>query len=75
MVRGTATVQKIRELVQEHQKGNSMLNISQTLNLAKSTVADITKRFWETGNVNIEGKSTGRPKLVTPGEQRKLVKV
>lgn len=76
MGRGTATALKIRELViKEYYKGNSMRKISKYLNLAKSTVADIIKKYGETANVNIKGKSTGRPRIITVRNQRQLIKV
>lgn len=75
MARGVATTEKIRQLVVKHYCGGKKLRqIAEILDIPKSTVADIVKLYGETGNFNIKGKSTGRPRIVKERDRRFLVK-
>lgn len=76
MARGAATPAFVRKLViKQFHDGNSMRKIGKSLNLAKSTVSDIIKTYGETASTEVRGKSTGRPCIVSPRQQRRLVRI
>lgn len=76
MGRGLATSEKLRKIiVKKYHEGKSMRKISEELDIAKSTVGGIIKRFGETASFKVGGKSTGRPVLITPRCSRLLVKI
>lgn len=52
-----------------------MREIASNLVMPKSTIADIIKKYGETANIDVRGKSPGRPKTVTARNQRVLVKI
>lgn len=75
MVRGEAVNLKIRQLIVKLlHEGQSVRTIGKNLNVPKSTVADIIKKYGETASLAVSGKSSGRPSKVTPRMQRKLVR-
>ncbi|KAL1492126.1 hypothetical protein ABEB36_012615 [Hypothenemus hampei] len=76
MGRGKAINAQLRQLiVKKYCTGRRIMQIANELGLSKSTVSDILKHYRETGSIAIKGKSTGRPRLVTNADQRKIVKV
>ena len=76
MVRGRPLEKSLRALiVKKYCQGKKIREISEELNLAKSTVADIISHYRETGGLDVKGKSSGRPKLVSERSQRLLVKL
>lgn len=76
MARGVATDKKVREIIiRQYATGNSMSKIADNLNMAKSTIGDIIKKYGDTGNVDIRGKSMGRPKIITERKRRVLLKI
>lgn len=76
MARGVPTDKKVREIiVRQYALGKSMEKIANDLNMTKSTIGDIIKKYGETGNVDVRGKSPGRPRIVTERKRRILVKI
>lgn len=76
MARGVATNKKLREIIiSQYSRGKSMQKISNDLNIAKSTIGDIIKKYGETASLDVRGKSSGRPRIVTERERRLLVKI
>lgn len=76
MVRGVPIVKKVREIIiSMYCKGLSIQKIATELNLSKSSVGNVTKYYADRGTLEIKGKSPGRPSVVKPRDQRKLVKI
>ena len=76
MGRGKATDRKLREIiVKKYHEGKTMRAISNELSIGKSTVFNVIKKYGETANIDVRGKSSGRPKLVTKRNLRCLVKI
>lgn len=76
MTRGVATNKKLREIIiSQYCRGNSMQKVANDLNIAKSTVGDIIKKYSETASIDVRGKSLGRPRTITERERRVLVKI
>lgn len=76
MARGKSTNKKVREIIiRQYGMGKTMRQISQEINLPKSTIGDVVKLYGETAEVENRGKSTGRPKLVTERSRRILTKI
>ncbi len=55
-------------------RGCSYSEIAETLRASKSTIHNIIKRFEETGNLEERARS-GRPKISTPTDDRKLLQI
>jgi transposase len=76
MTRGVVINKKVREIIiSQHKKGNSVRKIAKNVELAPTSVFNIIKLYKESNNINVRGKSFGRPKLVTQRDQRKLRKI
>lgn len=66
MVRGKATNQKLREIIiRQYSTGKTIRKISDDLSILKTTVFNIIKKYGESANVDVRGKSSGRPKVVS----------
>lgn len=76
MGRGKPIDRKIREIIiQQYYRGQTMDDIASELTLAKTTIFNIIKKYRETANIEVRGKSSGRPKVVSQRNLRHLVKV
>lgn len=76
MVRGKPLDQKLREvIINQYHKDKTIREIASELSLAPTTVFNIIKKFGETGNVNVRGKSSGRPRVVSERNPRHLIKI
>lgn len=76
MGRGLATSSDLRKLiVKQFDEGKSVRQISQNLDIAKSTVGDIIKKYKSGGDIETIGKKGGRPKQVSERCRRMLVRV
>lgn len=76
MSRGKATNDAIRILiVKMFHEGRTFRDIAEKLNVAKSTVADIIKKFGETGSTKVSRENVGRPRKISPRMQRSLVRI
>lgn len=76
MGRGKPTDGKIREIIiQQYYEGRSMDDIASKLNMAKTSIFNIIKKYGETGNIDVRGKSSGRPKIVSQRNLRHLLKI
>jgi transposase len=71
MVRGAATSEDVRKIiVKQYCQGNTVRQVAESLNIAKSTVFNVLKHYRENGDVVVKGKSPGRPRLVSSRNQR-----
>jgi transposase len=76
MGRGFATNVKIREIIiKKYCQGQTVRIMANDLDVPKSTVGDIIKKYAETGELKVKGKSPGRPRIVTQRSQRNLIKI
>jgi transposase len=76
MVRGAATSEDVRKIiVKQYCQGNTVRQVAESLNIAKSTVFNVLKHYRENGDVVVKGKSPGRPRLVSSRNQRSLIKL
>lgn len=76
MVRGKTTNQKLREIIiRQYSTGKTIRKISDDLSIPKTTVFNIIKKYGESANVDVRGKSSGRPKVVSQRDLRNLVKI
>jgi transposase len=76
MGRGFATDVKIREIIiKKYCQGQTVRIMANDLDVPKSTVGDIIKKYAETGELKVKGKSPGRPRIVTQRSQRNLIKI
>jgi transposase len=76
MVRGAATSEDVRKIiVKQYCQGNTVRQVAESLNIAKSTVFNVLKHYRENGDVVVKGKSPGRPRLVSSRNQQSLIKL
>jgi transposase len=70
MVRGAATNEDVRKIIVKlYCQGNTVRQVAESLNIAKSTVFNVLKHYRENGDV-VKDKSPGRPRLVSSRNQR-----
>lgn len=76
MSRGKATNGAIRDLIIKlFSQGKTFRDIAKQINVAKSTVADIVKKYGETGSTQVLRYGVGRPRKISPRMQRSLVRI
>lgn len=76
MAKGVSYSQDLREkVIHQYLRGQSMKQISETMNMPKSSVGYIVKTFRDTGSTKNRGKSNGRPRIVSERDRRALVKI
>lgn len=76
MSRGKATNGAIRELIVKlFNQGKTFQDIAKQINVTKSTVSDIVKKYGETGSTQISRHGAGRSRKVTSRIQRSLVRI
>lgn len=76
MSRGKETSGAIRDLIIKlFHKGKTFRDIAREINVAKSTVADIVKKYQRTGSTKVLRYGVGRPRKVSPRMQRSLVRI
>lgn len=74
MGRGKEISSDVKQIVIMHSaKGKSIREIGELMNLKKSTVGDIVKRFTVGGRFDVLPRS-GRPRIVTEHEKRRIVR-
>lgn len=74
MVRGKNTSFDLIQLVIfHHVQGKSVRNISQLLNIKKSTVNDCIQRYKKDNRISLKG-STGRPRTLNIHEERRVIR-